>query len=110
MFFFSVLPVVTVSPSSVVVLTGRSFTLSCKATGYPLPSVNWTIVNNAMPSSVNIFNGKLEIAKVRPEHAGTYECVTKNDGGTVVKRVNVTVLGEYWLCLEVDIIINILLS
>ena len=67
-------------------------------------------MNDAMPSSANIFNGKLEVIKAKPEHAGTYECVTKNNGGTVVKRVNVTVLGEYWLYLEVDIVINILLS
>lgn len=52
-------------------------------------------MNNALPSLAKIFNGKLEVTNARPEHAGTYECVTKNSGGTVVKSANVTVLGEY---------------
>lgn len=51
-FVFSVAPEIDSHPADEIVLIGSSFSLSCKVTGNPVPSMQWILPNSG---KVNIF-------------------------------------------------------
>ena len=95
--YISVPPTVIVLPTSLIVRSGRSFGLDCKATGYPTPSVQWNAPDAVDKEDYTIKDGKLEVHNSKGSHRGAYECISQNIGGNVTKAVNVTVLGKSYL-------------
>lgn len=89
---FSVPPSVSVFPTSLVLLNGRSFSLKCESSGYPTPRINWLAPRDA--TNVKVKDGTLEVHSSRGLHSGKYKCLSDNIGGTAEKVVNVTVLGK----------------
>ncbi len=90
----------SVSPTSVVILSERSFALQCKATGYPQPSINWRKSDGDMPTDFTVVNGTMHVTKVKLQDAGVYQCEASNRGGNITRIANVTVLG---ICFSVFI-------
>ncbi|XP_068622932.1 hemicentin-1-like [Battus philenor] len=75
------------------IVTGSSIRIACKATGKPMPSIQWlrsgnTISNNA----ANISYADLIINSVATSDAGLYSCVAINEGGADERKIKLDVL------------------
>ncbi|XP_060515834.1 lachesin isoform X2 [Cylas formicarius] len=86
------------SSSDVIVREGANETLTCKATGFPTPTVMWKRYDNSMISinktlQVAEFDGeKLELTKISRLDMGAYLCIAKNGvPPTVSKQIKVSV-------------------
>lgn len=65
-----------------VVRKGSTITLSCRATGNPMPTVTWQRKNNVLPSGEKSKKGlSMVIRDVTRHHAGTYTCTANNNVG-----------------------------
>ncbi|KAM8966676.1 leucine-rich repeat-containing protein 24 [Pelodytes ibericus] len=109
-------PVVLVDPMEMTARLGEELRVSCRATGYPQPLVTWRKVAHARTASgkVNVkstssrtfelsersvgeqFNsdtgsGMLLLNNITMSHAGKYECVASNPGGTAKVLFHLTV-------------------
>ena len=92
--------VIVTSPQTQNVTNGQSFMLICNATGYPVPSIEWTL--NGAPyvtgnSSITLIEGlRSNTSNITVENAmatdtGTYKCVATNVGSSDTQDANVTV-------------------
>ncbi|CAH2003722.1 unnamed protein product [Acanthoscelides obtectus] len=86
------------SSSDVIVREGSNETLTCKATGFPTPSVKWKRDDNSKITinktlQVNEWEGeKLELIKISRLDMGAYLCIASNGvPPTVSKRIKVSV-------------------
>jgi len=90
-------------------------TFTCNAKGYPLPTINWilnneavwndsnTIVNSsqkgAQDCSLDAFgntcvsSSRLTIRRTLPFHTNTYSCMAMNAGGNDIRSFRLTVKG-----------------
>ncbi|XP_053323510.1 leucine-rich repeat-containing protein 24 [Spea bombifrons] len=109
-------PVVLVDPMEMTVRLGDELRVSCRATGYPQPLVTWRKVAHARtgPTKVNVKSpssrtfelsersvgdqldsdtgsGMLLLNNITMSHAGKYECVASNAGGTAKVLFHLTV-------------------
>ncbi|CAH2286176.1 leucine-rich repeat-containing 24 [Pelobates cultripes] len=109
-------PVVLVDPMEMTARLGDELRVSCRATGYPQPLVTWRKVAHARLTStkVNIKStssrtfelsersvgeqfdsdtgsGMLLLNNITMSHAGKYECVASNPGGTAKVLFHLTV-------------------
>ncbi|XP_009707791.1 PREDICTED: cell adhesion molecule-related/down-regulated by oncogenes-like, partial [Cariama cristata] len=109
-------PVIVSSPASITVIDGGDVTLSCNATGLPVPVIRWynsrgLMTNHpshvlhskppALPGSAvteptyffvsQAGSSFLHIRNVTPEHAGEYMCEAINEHGSVVSKAFLTV-------------------
>ncbi|XP_037292233.1 hemicentin-1 isoform X2 [Manduca sexta] len=67
--------------------------ISCKATGKPVPTVQWLRNGQVVgENSPGIDYADLVIDDVQTVHAGRYTCVASNEGGTHEKKIKVEVL------------------
>ena len=96
-----------VSPSIVSLLNttvtaeGNTLTITCEATGYPLPTIVWSKVNGDLSSRVsvgeNIANkllsvrGTLTLTNVTKDDTGLYECSASNYLGSDADYVMITI-------------------
>ena len=71
--------------------------LPCVASGYPLPTYQWT--KDGVPvtpgDSRSLRGGNLLLSNVQLENAGRYDCEAVNDLGAVSTTRNVIVRGTY---------------
>ena len=112
-------PIITRAPASVEVAVGDSVTLSCDATGLPVPAIHWydkhglitSHLSQALrsksrksdllrpgssdpePVTSRAGSGSLYIQAVTREHAGKYTCEATNAHGTARSEA-VLVVGE----------------
>ncbi|XP_073399344.1 leucine-rich repeat-containing protein 24 isoform X1 [Dendrobates tinctorius] len=109
-------PVVLVEPMEITARLGDELRVSCRATGYPQPLVTWRKVAHARTSppkshlrstSSRLFelsersvgeqfdsdtgSGMLLLNNITMSHAGKYECVASNPGGTAKVLFHLTV-------------------
>ncbi|NXG66617.1 CDON protein, partial [Hemiprocne comata] len=114
-------PVIVSPPASVTVTDGGDITLSCNATGLPLPVIRWYDTRGLIPShpsqvlpskpqkpppalpggtimdptsfSVSqVGSSSLHVRNVTPERAGEYTCEAINEHGSVVSKAFLTVV------------------
>ena len=95
----------------VTIHEGESLTISCVARGVPTPSIQWFLKDSPVSSqyltSIETANSEFRETRVIIKHStkgheGVYQCVAKNNVGTVVKnshvrvlkRTKVSILGE----------------
>lgn len=80
---------------------GETLSLSCVARGVPRPSIEWLLKDRPVPnqylSHVQTANSEFKETKIVIKEAtkgqeGVYQCVAKNNVGTVVKNSHVRVL------------------
>uniref|UniRef100_A0A665T3D7 Ig-like domain-containing protein n=1 Tax=Echeneis naucrates TaxID=173247 RepID=A0A665T3D7_ECHNA len=78
---------------------GESATLSCQATGEPIPRITWISPrSDVIPMSSERFqimdDGTLVVKKVRLADEGKYTCVARNSAGDDVKNMKLEVEPE----------------
>ncbi|EGV94970.1 Hemicentin-1 [Cricetulus griseus] len=83
-------------PENISVVEKSSVSLTCEASGIPLPSITW--LKDGWPislgSSVKILSGgrMLRLMQTRPEDAGQYTCIVRNAAGEERKMFGLSVL------------------
>ncbi|XP_050411578.1 leucine-rich repeats and immunoglobulin-like domains protein 2 [Patella vulgata] len=94
-----VFPVFDKKPKDVTVKSGRTAKLECSAKGQPMPEIAWQKDGgddfpaarerrmHVMPKDDTFF-----IVNVKRVDEGIYSCTAKNDAGTIVANVSLTVL------------------
>ena len=89
-------PVISQPPEKTKVFEGESIMLSCEATGYPLPSINWfhngkrILYNNTRYHKIN--QTHLEIQNVSSTDHGCFECSATNFMGETKSKAALSVL------------------
>ena len=90
--------------SSVTVVAGDTIQLKCSAYSVTPFSVTWRKAGQSVKDSRFIKqqpNATLFVHVRRREDAGQFECIAANEGGDIVRKINLIVHGKYqsWLVL-----------
>ncbi|XP_068093989.1 leucine-rich repeat-containing protein 24 isoform X2 [Hyperolius riggenbachi] len=109
-------PVVSVDPMETTARLGEELRVSCRASGYPQPLITWRKVAHARTGTTRVKvksassrtfelterslseqvdsdtgSGMLFLTNISMSHAGKYECVASNPGGTAKVLFHLTV-------------------
>ncbi|XP_067305598.1 V-set and immunoglobulin domain-containing protein 10-like [Pseudorasbora parva] len=82
------MPVLKVSPTKAVFVSGESLFLSCQAEGEPAPSTSWLFNGESIAASPT---GAVHLTNVKTSQSGTYTCVMVNTRTEATLERNVTV-------------------
>ena len=78
-------PEITTHPQSVTTKEGDNVTLSCYATGNPVPAISWIKdgfpISNNSRISLSQDNNQLTMTNVKRTDSGEYQCVASNRVG-----------------------------
>ena len=78
-FFSTVVPQLLMSSNRVMAEEKQNVTITCIATGQPLPSISWSkLVGNLPEDRTEVMNGTLTIHSVTRNDGGTYICKAEN--------------------------------
>ena len=96
-------PTIQVPPQTITVGVGQEATLSCSASGDPIPSIQWffngvdELVTNA-DLTVTSMSGSstLTIHSVQMSNAGLYECRAVNSAGSDSGVANIMVTSKWY--------------
>lgn len=96
------------SSSDLIVREGANVTLTCKATGSPMPAIKWKRDDNS-PININKTlrvmeweSESLEMSRISRLDMGAYLCIASNGvPPTVSKRIKVSVDCEYISCVSI---------
>ena len=100
--FITVATVIVTGPQTQNVTAGQSFILTCNATGYPVPSIEWTLNGTSYiidPSVATITpmerlrsnTSLLAVSNAMVNDTGIYQCIATNVVNTDTQDANVTV-------------------
>ena len=101
--FITVAAVIITGPQTQNVTAGLSFTLTCNATGYPIPSIEWTLngtsytIRNSSVTTITVTEGlrsntsDITVTNAMTDDTGVYECIATNRVGTDMQNATVTV-------------------
>ena len=98
----TVATVIVTGPQTQNVIAGQSFILTCNATGYPVPSIEWTLNGTSYiiyPSYIiiSIIEGLrsnttvLVVSDAMVNDTGIYQCIATNVVNTNIQDANVIV-------------------
>lgn len=80
-------PSIRTSPASgqLTARKGGTITLECKASGNPVPSIQWSRKDNSLPSGEKSVEGvSITLEKIDRHQAGVYQCTASNGVGEPV--------------------------
>ncbi|XP_073678802.1 basement membrane-specific heparan sulfate proteoglycan core protein-like [Garra rufa] len=77
------LPQISAQPESKEVTVGSDAILPCIASGYPVPTITWSKVENELPPKCRQDGHVLTVPGVSHSDAGTYVCTAANKQGKV---------------------------
>ena len=97
--FLAVATVIVTNQQTQNVIAGRSFSLTCHATGYPVPSIEWTLNGTSYINGLSIFiieglrftEDILIVDNAMVSDTGIYQCIATNVVNTDTQDANVTV-------------------
>ena len=100
--FLAVATVIVTNPQTQNVTAGQSFSLTCNATSYPVPSIEWTLNGTTYiidPSVATITptqglrsnTSTLVVNNSMVNDTGIYQCIATNVVNTDTQDANVTV-------------------
>ena len=101
--FIAVATVIVTGPQTRNVTAGDSFTLTCNATGYPVPSIEWTlngtsyVIRNSSVTIITVVEGLrsntsvLTVSNAMTNDTGIYQCIATNVVNNDTQDANVTV-------------------
>ena len=86
MFLIIVAPLITTQPQGGPVTEGDNVTLSCNASGNPVPTISWTrngsLLNSSVPRiSFGAESRKLTITIINRADSGEYRCLADSNVG-----------------------------
>ncbi|GAB1286208.1 Hemicentin-2 [Apodemus speciosus] len=90
-------PVFQVEPQDVTVRSGVDVELRCRATGEPVPTIEWLRAGRPLQAGRRLRalpDGSLWLERVEAGDAGVYECVAHNLLGSVTAKAMLAVRGE----------------
>uniref|UniRef100_A0A8C6YHU0 L1 cell adhesion molecule n=1 Tax=Naja naja TaxID=35670 RepID=A0A8C6YHU0_NAJNA len=91
---------------SYVALLGKPLILECIAAGLPTPSVEWIHLNRLNPSpgvSFENYNKTLYISSVTEDDDGDYQCIARNEHGSIYHTYTVNVeAAPHWIKMPVS--------
>ena len=98
----TVATVIVTGPQTQNVTAGQPFILTCNATGYPVPSIEWTLngMSYIIDPSVAIITpmeglrsnaSVLAVINAMTNDTGMYQCIATNVVNSVTQDANVTV-------------------
>ncbi|KAM6170210.1 hemicentin-2 [Rhynchocyon petersi] len=90
-------PVFQVKPQDVTVRSGEDVALRCRATGEPVPTVEWLRAGQPLRAGQRLGtlpDGSLWLERVEARDTGVYECVAHNLLGSASAQAVLTVRGE----------------
>ena len=100
-----VAPLITTQPQGGPVTEGDNVTLSCNASGNPVPTITWTRNGSVLTSSVprisfGAESRELTITTINKADSGEYRCVANNSEGNVTSNAaTLDVQCKYTSCL-----------
>ncbi len=83
------MPVLKVSPTKAVFVSGESLFLSCQAEGEPPPSTTWFFNGESIATSST---GTVSFTNVKTSQSGIYTCVMMNTRTEATLQRNVTII------------------
>ena len=89
------------SPSNQIIPEGKPANISCKATGFPKPTLRWTFSEDGdlpLGAVVEYNEGRsfLKLKNVSKLMEGTYKCTAKNKANSTTATAALRVLGMFW--------------
>ena len=89
-------PQFTEEPSNITVLSGKNASFSCKASGYPKPTIGWSFNGGELPEHKVSDDGTLTVlfANNSVEYEGGYTCTASSRTGTNSATAWLTVDGK----------------
>ena len=96
-------PMIVTSLQTQNVTAGQSFTLTCNATGNPVPNIEWTLngasigIRNSSETTIKVIEGLssntsvLEFSNATINDTGIYQCIATNVASNDTQDANVTV-------------------
>lgn len=114
MLFFSPFDCVCVTDSPIIaviadetVVEGSDASLSCNATGNPVPQITWKKVN--VPDTFLANGSALTIKSINRNKAGSYQCTASNGIGEAAQATGVIIVNckEILACVEHDQLLHI---
>ena len=91
-FEFSVPPKITRVPLNTRSGIGANVTLTCEASGDPLPIITWTKEGATTNQLVNVTGPSFHLVIVSLNDAGSYRCTAENGYGTVTEVASVSII------------------
>ena len=101
------------SPPNQTIPEGKPANISCKATGFPKPTLRWTFSEHRdLPQGAvveyNESRSFLKLKNVSKLMAGTYKCTAKNKANSTTATATLRVLGMPWFYTDyIDLYIDI---
>ena len=101
--FITVATVIVTGPQTQNVTAGSSFMLVCNATGYPVPSIEWTLngtsytIRDSSVTTITVTEGlrsntsDITVTNAMTNDTGVYECIATNRVDTDMQNATVTV-------------------
>ena len=99
---FAVGTVIVTGPQTQNVTAGQSFNLTCNTTGYPVPSIEWTLngtsyINDPLITTITLVEGLrsntsvLAVSNTMTNDTGMYQCIATNVVNNDTEDATVTV-------------------
>ena len=97
--------VIVESPMTQNVTAGQSFMLTCNATGYPIPTIEWrqngtsytirdpSVITIAQTDGLRSNSSVITVTNATTKDTGLYQCVGTNVVDTDIENATVTVQG-----------------
>ena len=101
------------SPSNQTIPEGKPANISCKASGFPKPTLKWTFSEDRdLPQGAvveyNESRSFLKLKNVSKVMAGTYKCTAKNKANSTTATATLRLLGMPWFYTDyIDLYIDI---
>jgi len=87
-------PRVSLPSNRLVAEEEKTITITCRATGQPLPTITWSKSIGSLPDRRTVNNGVLEIKNVLRKDAGTFICKAENILGKAEKIIQVVIFSR----------------
>ena len=77
---------------------GQNFTLSCNASGTPMPNITWykgnSLISDTNPSHLRLFSYSLTVFNAQVIDEGVYTCNVSNPAGSVQENTSIDVIRK----------------
>ncbi|XP_039497795.1 basement membrane-specific heparan sulfate proteoglycan core protein isoform X32 [Drosophila santomea] len=84
-------PIIETLEQNIMIIQGEDYSITCKASGSPYPTIKWAKVHDYMPENVHISGNVLSIYGARFENRGVYSCVAENAHGSDLSSTSIDI-------------------